>query len=124
MTALSVSRRPLAGSFVRRLAAVLALFAMVGMLGLATWHDGMPHVHSATHADTVDRDHHEHAPDSQPDMADLMHMAAHAVLQTVVVPPQPLLAGTMPVVAVRWIVAAPQSARSIRTAEILRPPRG
>lgn len=124
MTALSISRRPQAGSFVRRLAAVLALFAMVGMLGLATWHNGIPHVHSAAHSASVDLDHHEHAPASQPDTADLMHMAAHAVLQTFDVPAQPKLAATMPPVPVRWAMASPQAADSIRPEAILRPPRG
>ncbi|MES2057217.1 MAG: hypothetical protein V4564_14885 [Pseudomonadota bacterium] len=124
MTALSISRRPQAGSIFRRLAAILALLAMVGMLGLATWHDGMPHVHSATHSASVDLDHHEHAPASAPYMADLLHMAAHAVLQTVNVPAEPKLAEALPPVAVRWAMASSQAAGSIRPDTILRPPRG
>ena len=76
------TRRFGSGGALGRVAALMALFAMIGVLALSTWHDGMPHSHAAVHATSVDRDHHEHAPSKTPDMADVLHMAAHAVIQT------------------------------------------
>ena len=117
----SLRARP--GSLWQRVAALLALCAMVGMLSLATWHDGMPHDHAPVHAASVDLDHHEHAPSNQPDPADIMHQAAQAVTQSVDVPSQPLLASTMLPVAIRWRVAPPGAGGAIRPQALLRPPR-
>lgn len=107
-----------------RLMALSALLALFGMLALATWHDAMPHVHDAGHVVTVDRDHPDHAPAEQPDTADLMHLAAHAVLQTIVVPAPPVVAALMKPDAEIWTIAAEKAARSVAPLAILRPPRG
>lgn len=107
-----------------RLFALSAILALFGMLALATWHDAKPHVHDAGHVVSVDRDHHDHAPAEQPDTADLMHLAAHAVLQTIVVPAPPVVAVLMKPVAEIWTLASAKAARSLAPLAILRPPRG
>src|SRR3546814_21135290 len=89
MTASSVSlRASVRACACMRLFALSAILALFGMLALTTWHDAMPHVHDAAHVVSIDRDHHDQAPAEQPDTPDLMHLAAHAVLQTIPVPSQ------------------------------------
>ena len=125
MTASSIRLRTPVGACVRmRLFALSAILALFGMLALATWHDAMPHVHDAGHVVSVDRDHHDHAPAEQPDTADMMHLAAHAVLQTIVVPAPPVVAALVKPVAEIWAFASAKAARSLAPLAILRPPRG
>lgn len=107
-----------------RLSALLAILALVGMLALANWHDAMPHVHHADHVVSLEADHHEQAPSEKPDQADLMHMAAHVVLQTVVVPTPPVVTAVLPLVALNWILGTVAGSRSLAPLSILRPPRG
>ena len=125
MTASSVRLRASVRARARmRLFALSAILALFGMLALATWHDAMPHVHDAAHVVSVDQDHHDHAPAEQPDTADLMHLAAHAVLQTIDVPAQAVVASLLKPVAATWARAPAEAARSIAPSSILRPPRG
>lgn len=125
MTASSIRLRTSVGACVRmRLFALSAILALFGMLALATWHDAMPHVHDVGHVVSVDSDHHDHAPAEQPDTADLMHLAAHAVLQTIVVPAPPVVASLMKPVAEIWTLASAKATRSLAPLAILRPPRG
>ena len=125
MTAMSISTRRFgSGGALGRVAALMALFAMIGVLALSTWHDGMPHSHAAVHATSVDRDHHEHAPSKTPDMADVLHMAAHAVIQTIDVPRQPVLSAMLKPVPLQWSIAGPQAPGAIHPDGLLRPPRG
>ncbi|MDK8187391.1 MULTISPECIES: hypothetical protein [Sphingomonas] len=127
MTALSaLSRRPSRVGAPRRLSALIAMFAVVGMLVLATWHDALPHVHEAGHIVSVALDDHEHdhAPSQQPDTADLMHLAAHAVLQTIDLPSPPVLAALMAPMAAAWARAPASGGHSLPPPSILRPPRG
>lgn len=107
-----------------RLSALLAILALFGMLALANWHDAMPHVHDGDHVVSLGTDHHEHAPGQQPDQADLMHMAAHVVLQTVVVPAPPVVTAVLAPVPANWTPGTAEGSRSIPPLSILRPPRG
>lgn len=107
-----------------RLSALLAILALFGMLALATWHDAMPHVHDGDHVVSLDTDHHDHAPSQLPDQADLMHMAAHVVLQTVVVPAPPVVTAVLAPVPANWTLGTAEGSRSIPPLSILRPPRG
>ncbi|WP_225010192.1 hypothetical protein [Novosphingobium percolationis] len=125
MTASSVRLRASVRACARmRLFALSAILAMFGMLALATWHDAMPHVHDVGHVVSVDRDHHDHVPAEQPDTPDLMHLAAHAVLQTIDVPAQAMVESLLKPVAAIWARAPAEAARSIAPSSILRPPRG
>jgi len=107
-----------------RLSALLAILALFGMLALANWHDAMPHVHDGDHVVSLETDHHDHAPGQQPDQADLMHLAAHAVLQAIDLPAPPGVALLIVPVTETWMLGAAELARSIAPSSILRPPRG
>lgn len=125
MTASSVRLRASVRACVRmRLFALSAILALFGMLALATWHDAIPHIHDAAHVISVDRDHHDHAPAEQPDTPDLMHLAAHAVLQTIDVPAQAVIVALLKPVTAIWARDPAEAARSIAPSSILRPPRG
>jgi hypothetical protein len=125
MTALSArSRVPVKGTLRLRLSALFAILALVGMLALANWHDAMPHVHDADHVVSLETDHHERAPDEKSDQADLMHMAAHVVLQTVVVPAPPVVTALLAPVLEGWVLGTVAGSRSLAPLSILRPPRG
>lgn len=106
-----------------RFSALLAILALFGMLALATWHDALPHVHDKDHPASVDI-HHAPTPDHQPDLADLMHVAAHAVLQTVVTPASPVV--VMPILPAKsiWTLVRIEFGGSLAPSSILRPPRG
>ncbi|MES2022861.1 MAG: hypothetical protein V4460_16325 [Pseudomonadota bacterium] len=107
-----------------RFSALLAILALFGMLALANWHDAMPHVHDGDHVVSLETDHHDRAPGQQPDQADLMHMAAHVVLQTVVVPAPPVVTGALAPALASWTLGTTEGSRSIAPVSILRPPRG
>lgn len=125
MTASSVRLRASVRAYARmRLFALSAILALFGMLALAIWHDAMPHVHAVANVVSVDQDHHDHAPAEQPDTADLMHLAAHAVLQTIDVPAQAVVVALLKPVSGIWARAPAEAARSIAPSSILRPPRG
>ncbi|AUW60544.1 hypothetical protein C1T17_20175 (plasmid) [Sphingobium sp. SCG-1] len=125
MTALSArSHVPVKGTLRMRLSALLAILALFGMLALANWHDAMPHDHDADHVVSLETDHHGRAPGEKPDQADLMHMAAHVVLQTVVVPAPPVVTAGLAPVALNWILGTVAGTRSLAPLSILRPPRG
>jgi hypothetical protein len=125
MTAASAqSRNPFKGGVRSRFAAVLAILAIFGMLGLATWHDAMSHSHQAGGVVMLDDDHHEPASDHKPDAADLMHVAAHAVMQTVDLPSPPLLTSAMAPVVLVWALGLAVPAPSLAPLSILRPPKG
>lgn len=117
-----VCRRPSVSRF-QCLAALLGLLAMVGVIGLATWHDGMPHSHAPVHAASVDADHHDHAPADQPDPSDALHLAAHAVAQTIDLSARLLIGVTLFTVTLRWALASSSLPVTARPFEILRPPR-
>src|SRR3546814_10299761 len=103
MTASSVSlRASVRACACMRLFALSAILALFGMLALTTWHDAMPHVHDAAHVVSIDRDHHDQAPAEQPDTPDLMHLAAHAVLQTIDVPAQAVVVALLKPVTAIW----------------------
>jgi hypothetical protein len=105
-------------------AALLGLLAMIGLIGLATWHDGLPHSHAPVHAANIDTDHHDHAPSDQPDPSDVLHLAAHAVAQTVDLSSRPLVSLTLFTVSLRWTLVTTSLPVSASPFKILRPPRG
>ncbi|SDD26887.1 hypothetical protein SAMN05444678_11142 [Sphingomonas sp. YR710] len=123
MTTLSTGSRPPRESARMRFSALLAILALFGMLALATWHDAAPHVHDADHPASVDV-HHAPTPDHQPDLADLMHVAAHAVLHTVIPPTSPVIVMAIAPVTSGWMPAQTQFHGSLAPPSILRPPRG
>tara|TARA_R110000868_G_scaffold31382_1_gene115177 strand:+ start:1832 stop:2245 length:414 start_codon:yes stop_codon:yes gene_type:complete len=125
MTASSIRSRTSARVSARvRLFASFAILALFGMLALATWHDAKPHVHDAGYVVSVNGDHPEQAPAEKPDTADLMHLVAHAVLQTIDVPAPLVVAALMKPAAEIWTLASAKAAHSLDPSAILRPPRG
>ncbi|WP_298400482.1 hypothetical protein [Sphingobium sp.] len=111
--------------------------ALLSMLALATWHDALPHVDDVEHAHAVQVDHHEHASDhhqhasghhqhdsdDQPDSADIMHVAAHAVFQTIALPGQPIIGAMLFAAITRWVLGPSVSFESVKPGSLLRPPR-
>jgi hypothetical protein len=107
-----------------RFSALFAILALIGMVALAYWHDAMPHVHDIDHIVSIDPAQHEHAPRKTADSADLMHMAAHAVLQTIDVPAPPVLADMIVPIMAIWTFAPAETGRASTPQSILRPPQG
>ncbi len=106
-----------------RFSALLALLALVGMLALSYWHDAMPHVHDMDQVVHIDAAQHVHAPDTAPDNDDMMHIAAHVVLQTIAIPASPVLADFIVPRLAMWSVAPPETGRTASPLSILRPPQ-
>lgn len=108
----------------QKLIVLTAILALFGMVSLTTWHDVEGHVQGPDQVATTDRDHPDYTPVERPDTADLIHLAAHAVLQTIVVPSPLVVAAFMKPVSEIWTIAAAKAARPIAPLAILRPPRG
>ncbi|OHT17970.1 hypothetical protein BHE75_04474 [Sphingomonas haloaromaticamans] len=106
----------------RPLALLLMLLALVGMVGIASWHDSKPHVHDIASAEHVIElsDHH---PGDLPQPSDPLHLAAHVVLQGLAIPAEPAVIATAPALAVVWTMAGPAAVDSLPPISILRPPR-
>ena len=104
------------------MALLLMMFALVGMVLLASWHDSKPHVHDLAGAGHLIElgDHH---PGDQPQPSDPMHVAAHIVLQGIAMPAEPVIATGIPALGFVWAIASSAAIRSIPPASILRPPR-
>jgi hypothetical protein len=103
----------------------MLILAVVGMFALATWHEAKVHFHDADHVVTIDKNHHDAAPDTPDDNdnTDSMHLSVHAGLQFVVVPaPTILVAAIAPAIST-WTLALSTLNRTLAPASILRPPR-
>lgn len=124
MTALSIRQRafatPQQGA---RFFALLGVLALFGMIALATWHDALPHMHTPDHAVSVDLDHHDGSSPDENDIPDLIHIAAHVVIQTVDVPSQSILAAATVSSTMAWGMVRSNRIGSIKPESLLRPPR-
>jgi hypothetical protein len=124
MTASSIRQRAFAAPrHGTRFFALLGVLALFGMIALATWHDALPHVHAPDHAVSIDLDHHDDDSPDKPDSPDLIHIAAHTVIQTVDVPSQPFLAVATVSSTVPWGMVPSDGIGSVKPESLLRPPR-
>lgn len=101
------------------LGALLALFAVVGMTALSTWHGATVHDHHASAASPAQ--HHDDR--AAADLDGAVHVAAHAVSQGVDVP----VAGAAPPLAAApdraWLVGRATLPKALEPPSLLRPPR-
>lgn len=104
------------------MALLLMVFALLGTVMLANWHDSRPHAHDVAGVEHSVQlgDHH---PGDQPQPSDPMHAAAHVVLQGIAIPAQPVMAAAAPALPIVWAISPSAAIRSIPPAAILRPPR-
>ncbi|HEX7819457.1 MAG TPA: hypothetical protein VF463_02435 [Sphingobium sp.] len=113
-----------------RFSALLAFLALIGMVALSYWHDAMPHVHDVDHLAGISQEmgidpvQHVHAPGHLPDSDDMMHIAAHVVLQTITIPASPILAEILVPRLTMWSLSPAETGRPSAPLSILRPPQG
>lgn len=123
----------------RRLTALCGILALFSMVTLATWHDALPHMDDVEHAHATGLDHHarasghhhehasgHHSHDDKDDDAgssDIVHVAAHAVVQGVDVPAQPVVGMTQFAAVNLWDMAPAKHIDSVKPDSLLRPPR-
>jgi len=124
------SKRPHRRTSLQRFPALLAVFAILGMFCLSVWHDGMSHAHAPDHATahapghatTLDDGGHRN-PAPQRDLADQLHVAAHAV-HTIDVPLEPQMEHAAPALALVGTAPKPQASAAVLSDTLLRPPKG
>lgn len=122
-----------------RLTALFGILALFSMVMLATWHDALPHMDDVEHAHATGFDHHakasghdhehasgHHSHDDEDDdsgSGDVVHVAAHAVVQGVDVPAQPVVGMAQFAAANLWVMAPAKRIDSVKPDSLLRPPR-
>jgi hypothetical protein len=120
-----------------RFVALFGILGLLSMMALATWHDSFPHVdivdsrydtqvgyhdHGSDHHDRANSDH-SHGVKDQPNGSDMIHVAAHAVVQGVDIPAQPVIAMMQVASVARWVMAPAGRIDSLKPDSLLRPPR-
>jgi hypothetical protein len=119
--------------------ALLGILALFSMVTLATWHDALPHIDNVEHSHATGFDHHARASDHHHEHAsghhshddedddsggsDIVHVAAHAVVQGVDVPAQPVVGVSQLAAANLWVMAPAKLIDSVKPDSLLRPPR-
>lgn len=103
------------------LGAVLALVAMLGLIGASGWHNALVHDDDAVHAVSVE---HSHAGSNQTDPDAPIHALAHVAgqwisLDATVPTTRPILASDQ-----TWPTGLPGLRGGIGPSELLRPPQG
>ena len=110
----------------RRVSTLCGLLALLGVTLLTTWHDTLPQAHAGQQvaSSVADHDHHHdrHESKDQPDLADMMHIAAHAAHQSTDLPSQPVIVADVAPVAGRWELFHAAALGSTGPASLLRPP--
>jgi len=108
----------------RRVATLCGLVALLGVALLTTWHDTLPQAHAFDQVEMSAADHDHHDSKDQPDLADMMHIAAHVAHQSTDIPAQPVIEADAAPVVGRWELFKASAMQSAAPTSLLRPPQG
>lgn len=102
------------------LATLLAFIAVLGMVALSGWHGATIHDDDPVHAASVE---HSHADTDQDDPDGAIHLAAHAVGQSLAVPAHIEPSHLVVELASIWPSGELAGLRGLDPTSLLRPPR-